>query len=82
MMPNIAMRLALIGLMLVLGAGGEIPASARAAGNNETRRTSGEFAAQKKRPRVTIHPRRVYPGPNAKRIAARGWRKNTASAAR
>lgn len=26
-----------------------------------------EFSAQKKRPRVTIHPRRVYPGPYAKR---------------
>ncbi len=26
-----------------------------------------EFAAQKKRPRVTIYPRRVYPGPYAKR---------------
>ena len=26
-----------------------------------------EFSAQKKRPRVTIYPRRVYPGPYAKR---------------
>jgi hypothetical protein len=26
-----------------------------------------DFAAQKKRPRVTIYPRRVYPGPYAKR---------------
>jgi len=26
-----------------------------------------EFAAQKKRPRVIIYPRRVYPGPYAKR---------------
>ena len=26
-----------------------------------------EFAAQKKRTRVTIYPRRVYPGPYAKR---------------
>jgi hypothetical protein len=26
-----------------------------------------DLAAQKKRPRVTIYPRRVYPGPNAKR---------------
>ena len=31
-----------------------------------------EFAAQKKRPRVTIYPRRVYPGPNAKR-QCRSW---------
>jgi len=26
-----------------------------------------EFSAEKKRPRVTIYPRRVYPGPYAKR---------------
>lgn len=31
-----------------------------------------ELAAQAKRPRVTIHPRRLYPGPNAKR-QCRSW---------
>ena len=31
-----------------------------------------ELAAQTKRPRVTIYPRRVYPGPNAKR-QCRSW---------
>jgi hypothetical protein len=31
-----------------------------------------DFAAQIKRPRVTIYPRRVYPGPNATR-QCRSW---------
>ena len=31
-----------------------------------------EFPTHKKRPRLTIYPRRVYPGPNAKR-QCRSW---------
>ena len=31
-----------------------------------------EFAAQNNRPRVTIYPRRIYPGPNATR-QCRSW---------
>jgi hypothetical protein len=73
-MSNIVMRLALIGLILVLCAGAQLPASAQpSVCNNETSadcRT--ERAVQKKRPRVTIYPRRVYPGPNARR-ECRSW---------
>ena len=73
-MSNIAVRLALIGLILVFGASGGIPASAGpSACNNEiSANCPAEFAAQKKRPRVTIYPSRVYPGPNAKR-QCRSW---------
>jgi hypothetical protein len=65
-MSNISMRLALIGLIFF---GGGMPASAQSpACNNEiSANCPANRAAQKKRPRVTIYPRRVYLGPNAKR---------------
>ena len=68
-MSNISMRLALIGLIFVFGVGGGMPASAQSpACNNEiSANCPANRAAQKKRPRVTIYPRRVYLGPNAKR---------------
>jgi hypothetical protein len=69
-MSNIAMRLALIGLISVLSAGAQLPASAQPVCNNET--SADCRAIQKKRPRVTIYPRRVYPGPNATR-QCRSW---------
>lgn len=67
------MRLALIGL-IVFSAGGAIPASAQQSDCNDQTLANcpAERAAQKKRPRVTIYPRRVYPGPNAKR-QCRSW---------
>jgi hypothetical protein len=42
---------------------GEAPASAQTA----ARAASLELSAQTTRPRITIYPRRVYPGRNAKR---------------
>jgi len=73
-MSNIVMRLALIGVILVLNAVTQISASAQpSVCNNETSaKCPPERAAQKKRPRVTIYSRRVYPGPNAKR-QCRSW---------
>ena len=73
-MSNIAVRLTLIGLMFALSAGAGIPASAEPAACNDKTAANcpAERAAQKKRPRVTIYPRRVYPGPNAKR-QCRSW---------
>ena len=73
-MSNIAVRLALIGLIFVLGAGGENAASAGPSlcNSDVSANCPAELAAQKKRPRVTIYPRRVYPGPNAKR-QCRSW---------
>lgn len=72
-MSNFSMRLALIGL-IVFSAGGAIPASAQQSDCNDQTLANcqAERAAQKKRPRVTIYPRRVYPGPNAKR-QCRSW---------
>lgn len=66
---NIAVRLILIGLMFAFSAGAQTPASAEPSvcNNESSANCSAELAAQKKRPRVTIYPRRVYPGPNAKR---------------
>ena len=73
-MSNITVRLALIGLLFVFSAGGAIPASAQPFNcNNETlANCPAERAVQKKRPRVTIYPRRIYPGPNAIR-QCRSW---------
>ena len=73
-MSNISMRLALIGLTFVFGVGGGMPASAQpSVCNNETSANCPtDLTAQKKRPRVTIYPRRVYPGANAKR-QCRSW---------
>jgi len=62
-MSKIATRLGLIGLVLAFVGGAMTPASA----------SGVELAAQKKkRPQVTIYPRRIYPGPNAKR-QCRSW---------
>jgi hypothetical protein len=73
-MSNIAARLALIGLIFVFSAGGGIPASAQPSICNDaiSANCPPERAAQKKRPRVTIYPRRVYVGPYAKR-QCRSW---------
>jgi hypothetical protein len=73
-MPKFATRLALIGFIFVLSAGPQRPAWAGpSACNGETSANCpAELAAQKKRPHVTIYPRRVYPGPNAKR-QCRAW---------
>jgi hypothetical protein len=72
-MSNSAVRLALIGLIFALSAGGGISASAQpACDNKSSANCPPERAAQQKRPRVTIYPRRVYLGPNAKR-QCRSW---------
>jgi len=73
-MSNSAVRLALIGLIFAFSAGGAVPASAQASVcNNETlANCQPERVARKKRPRVTIYPRHVYPGPYAKR-QCRSW---------
>jgi hypothetical protein len=73
-MANITVRLALIGLTFVFGAGGALPASAQPSicDNETSANCPAERAVQKKRPRVTIYPRHVYPGPNAKR-QCRSW---------
>jgi hypothetical protein len=70
-MSNVSVRLGLIGLIFVLGAGVPTPASAQPSvcANGIC---PAERAAQKKRPRVTIYPRHVYPGPNAIR-QCRSW---------
>ena len=62
-MSKIATGLGLIGLVLAFAGSAMAPASA----------SSVDLAAQKKkRPQVTIYPRRNYPGPNAKR-QCRSW---------
>ena len=62
-MSKIVTSLGLIGLVLAFVGGAMTPASA----------SGVELAAQKKkRPQVTIYPRRAYPGPNAKR-QCRSW---------
>jgi hypothetical protein len=48
------------------------PMTSASAEQNYGRSHSRELAAQTKRPRVTIYPRRIYPGPNAKR-QCRSW---------
>ena len=70
-MSNIPVRLALIGLIFVLSAGGATPASAQPSVCSDETSASCP-AVRKKRPRVTIYPRRVYPGPNAIR-QCRSW---------
>jgi hypothetical protein len=62
------MRLALIGLGFMLCAGSS-PVAAGPVGCDQARSSSDclELSAQKRRPRVTIYPRRVHPGPNARR---------------
>jgi hypothetical protein len=57
-----ATRIGLLAVIFALSLGAVAPASAE---------VIREFAAQS-RPRVTIHPRTSYPGPNAKRYC-RSW---------
>ncbi|HZP71419.1 MAG TPA: hypothetical protein VFB29_15895 [Pseudolabrys sp.] len=66
-MWRMAARLVGIGLVLLMAA--SLPASAQSVRCDQMRSSPDcpDRAAQKKRPRVTIYPRRVYPGPNAKR---------------
>jgi hypothetical protein len=73
-MSNIPVRLALIGSIFIFSAGGAIPASAQpSVCNNETSANCPpDRATRKKRPRVTIYPRYVYPRPYAKR-QCRSW---------
>jgi hypothetical protein len=73
-MSNILLRLAFIGLGFVLGAGAQLPASAQPSVCNgeASANCPADRAARQKRPRVTIYPRRVYPGPNAIR-QCRSW---------
>ena len=68
-MMRIATGLASVGLMFAVAAGAAAGASAGELRSGvSTAPLAHEFAAQKKkRPRVTIYPRRVYPGPYAKR---------------
>jgi hypothetical protein len=83
-MPKIAIALAPLGLISILIVGAVTPASAdsfscsnqrihsdAACGGPESPQTQ-EFAAQSRRPRVTIYRRRVYPRPNAVR-QCRSW---------
>jgi hypothetical protein len=83
-MPKIATGLALIGLIFALIVGAGIPAAADSSSCGNHRPLSNaacvsldsmpiqEFAAQTKRPRVTIYRRRVYVAPNAVR-QCRSW---------
>ena len=67
-MVKIATGLALGGLMFAVTVGATAVASAEDwRPRVSTAPLVHDFAAQKKRPRVTIYPRRVYPGPYAKR---------------
>jgi len=68
------MRLVLIGLIFVLsvGVGASTSAQQSICNNEVSANCPAERAVQKKRPRVTIYPRRVYPGPNAIR-QCRSW---------
>ena len=76
-MPNNRSFFALLAVLVAISAGSLAPASA---GSNDRPdgalasdggRYTYEFAAQS-RPRITIHPRRAYPGRNAKRYC-RSW---------
>jgi hypothetical protein len=83
-MPKIVTGLAPIGLISALIVGAGIPASADSSSCGNQRPPSNaacvsldstsiqEFAAQTKRPRVTIYRRRVYVAPNAVR-QCRSW---------
>jgi hypothetical protein len=67
-MMRIAAGLAFGGLMFAVTVGAAAVASADDLRSGvATAPVARESAAQKKRPRVTIYPRRVYPGPYAKR---------------
>ena len=66
-MSKNATGLALGVLVLVALIGSAQAKNAGCGGMAATGAGCTETAAQKKRPRVTIYPRRVYPGPYAKR---------------
>ena len=53
------------------GRDGQHPSDSGVTRHSRVVRHTHEFAARS-RPRVTIHPRRIYPGPNAKRYC-RSW---------
>jgi hypothetical protein len=57
-MPKWWMFIAFLAVAFGLNAGALLPAAAEV--------STREFAAQS-RPRITIHPRRIHPGPNSKR---------------
>jgi hypothetical protein len=82
-MPKIATGLAPLGLISALVVGAVTPASADSFSCNQGVRSNAacvgpdpspieEFAAQRKRPRVTIYRRRTYLAPNAVR-QCRSW---------
>ncbi|HEY1475348.1 MAG TPA: hypothetical protein VGF53_14830 [Pseudolabrys sp.] len=60
-MPKTRVFFAVLAVVLGLNAGTLVPVSAEVAGAS-----TQELAAQA-RPRITIQPRQVHPGPNAKR---------------
>jgi hypothetical protein len=62
-MPTCWKFFAVLAVMFCLNAGMLLPAAAEV--------STRELAAQS-RPRITIHPRRIHPGPNAKR-QCRSW---------
>jgi hypothetical protein len=84
-MPTNRAFFGVLALVFAISAGFSVPASAEFFGYNgkpgralagdngssDASRYSHEFAAQS-RPRITIHPRRTYPGRNAKRYC-RSW---------
>jgi hypothetical protein len=67
-MPKNLFILALLALIVAISAGMLLPAAAEFSGSSPS---THELAAQS-RPRITIHPRRIHPGPNAKRYC-RSW---------
>ncbi len=67
MSRNLAKYWLFAGVLALAFAGhGLFPASARAQSYARAPSNTHELAAQP-RPRITVHPRRSYPGPNAKR---------------
>jgi hypothetical protein len=66
-MPRNWTFFAVLALIVAISAATWAPASAEVRAGSY----SYEFAAQS-RPRITIHPRRVHPGPNARR-QCRSW---------
>ncbi len=84
-MPKKRTFFGLLVLIFAISAGFLVPAAAEFFGGNgkparvfssydsssDGSRYTREFAAQS-RPRITIHPRRTYPGPNSKRYC-RSW---------
>jgi Spy/CpxP family protein refolding chaperone len=64
-MRKITAGIGVLALALVVTSSATAPASAEAFGSGIG--DTQEFAAQTTRPRVTIYPRQIYPGRNAKR---------------